>query len=100
MRQVTRLVERGEPSIADGPHSACYLFPAITALSLLPSVPPLFPTRARGPMCFSVGNRLNVGRGAWAFDRPLRGLSWFHLVFRVYKPLGPTYLLSHRFTAS
>jgi hypothetical protein len=33
--------ERGEPSTTDGPHSACYFFPAIAALSLFPSVPPL-----------------------------------------------------------
>ena len=45
---------RARPSITDGPHSVCYLFPSITALSLLPNVPPLFPTRSRGPTCLSV----------------------------------------------
>ena len=46
--------EKARPSITDGPHSACYLFPAITALSLFPSVLPLLSTRARGPTCLSV----------------------------------------------
>jgi len=47
MSQLAGLVERGEPSIADGPHSCSsdYFFPAITALSLFPS----FPDKARFP---------------------------------------------------
>jgi len=51
-QQVAAFVESSQnrkeqdPPVIDGPHSVCY-FPAITALSLFPSVPPLLPTRSR-----------------------------------------------------